>query len=74
MEELTIAAVLLMQALPGWLWTHGTTAAEPMRGDFGSCSAPAYPMYFTSHNEIAGKNSSSSVRAVSLMRKGNTPR
>jgi hypothetical protein len=35
---------------------------------------PNYVMTFTSHNEIPGKNSSSSVRSVSLIRNGITPR
>ena len=44
-----------------------------LHADFGHRKHPQF-RYFTSHNEIGGKNSSNKVRSVSLIRKGTTPR
>ena len=47
------------------------TLAQQQRWPRGSTP---YPMYFTRNSEMGGKNSSNSVRSVSLIRKGITPR
>ncbi|GAB3665651.1 hypothetical protein GCM10028813_47070 [Ramlibacter alkalitolerans] len=68
------AGVPALRASPPAYGMHVTADARDARHRRRARSLPAYEMYFTSQSEIDGKNSSSSVRSVSLTRKGITPR